>query len=335
MNSALLPEPETDWRVAYGQARISVRELLVRVGLTAAQLPFEVDADSPFPVKAPPHFLSLIRKGDPRDPLLLQVLARADERLSGAAGADPLAEAGQFKMRGVVQKYHGRVLVLLSGACAIHCRYCFRRHYDYGSMILGGAELDALAGFVEADPSVHEVILSGGDPLSLSDERIGALIARLDCIASVRAIRFHTRTATAVPSRVTPSLLAALSSSGKRIIVVTHTNHPNEIDAVAGDALHRLRDAGATLLNQATLLRGVNDHAEVLVDHSWKLLEYGVMPYYLHLLDRVDGADHFLVDWDVARRLQVELRAALPGYLVPRLVKEIPGAAGKTPLDLL
>jgi EF-P beta-lysylation protein EpmB len=334
MTSLSARDPEADWKADYRQAPISIRDLLSRLELTAGQLPFEIDEDSPFPVRAPPHFLSLIRNGDPRDPLLLQVLARADERIStGLAGADPLAEAGRFKDRGVIQKYRGRVLVLLSGACAIHCRYCFRRHYDYGPMILGGADPEALADLVEADPSIHEVILSGGDPLSVSDRKIGALLERLGRIASLRVIRFHTRTVTAVPSRVTPALLAALSSSRKPVVIVTHTNHPNELDAVVGAALQRLRAAGVTLLNQATLLRGVNDRAEVLIDHGWKLFERGVTPYYVHLLDRVDGADHFAVDWEAARRFRATLRAALPGYLVPRFVKEVPGATSKTPLD--
>jgi EF-P beta-lysylation protein EpmB len=336
MTSVLVDDPEADWKAAYRQATMSVRELLSRVELTVAQLPFDLDEDSPFAVKAPPHFLSLIGKGDPRDPLLLQVLARADERVSSdAAGADPLAEAGRFRNRGVIQKYRGRVLVLLSGACAVHCRYCFRRHYDYGPMILGGADLEALAEAVEADPSIHEVILSGGDPLSISDRKIGALLDRLGRVASLRSIRFHTRTVTAVPSRVTPALLAALSSSLKPIVVVTHTNHPNEIDAVVAEGLRRLRGGGVTLLNQATLLRGVNDRPEVLIDHGWKLFAHGVTPYYLHLLDRVDGADHFAVDWTEARLLQARLRAELPGYLVPRFVKEVPGAASKTPLEAL
>jgi EF-P beta-lysylation protein EpmB len=336
VTSQSVDEPEADWKVAYRQAPMSVAELLSRVDLTAAQLPFDLDEASRFQVKAPPHFLSLIRKGDPRDPLLLQVLARGDERISSApAGVDPLGEAGRFKDRGVIQKYRGRVLVLLSGACAIHCRYCFRRHYDYGPMTLGGADVAALADLVEADPSIREVILSGGDPLSVSDRKIAALLERLGRIASLRAIRFHSRTVTAVPSRVTTALLAALSSSRKPIVMVTHTNHPNEIDALVGESLLRLRGAGVTLLNQATLLRGVNDRVEVLIDHSWTLFERGVTPYYVHLLDRVEGADHFVVDWSDARRLQAGLRAELPGYLVPRFVKEIPGAASKMPLDTL
>jgi EF-P beta-lysylation protein EpmB len=336
MTSSSHDEPEAAWTAAYRRAPMSLRELLSHVGLTAAQLPFELDADSPFTVKAPPHFLSLIRKGDPHDPLLLQVLARADERLPGeAGGADPLAEAARFKTRGVIQKYRGRVLVLLSGACAIHCRYCFRRHYDYGPLILGGADLETLADLVEADPTVREVILSGGDPLSVTDRKIVALLDRLGAIPSLRVIRFHTRTVTTVPARVTPALVEALASSSKKIVVVTHANHPNEIDTVVGQSLHRLRDAGVTLLNQATLLRGVNDRAQILIDHSWTLFEAGVIPYYLHLLDRVDGADHFVVDRDDARRLQATLRAELPGYLAPRFVKEIPGAASKMPLDSL
>ena len=336
MTSLFVQDPSADWRAAYRQATISIRELLSRLELTAEQLPFDVDEASPFPVKAPPHFLSLIRKGDPRDPLLLQVLARAEERQSSdSTGADPLHEAARFKARGVIQKYAGRVLVLLSGSCAIHCRYCFRRHYDYGPLIFGGADLETLADLVEADPSIHEVILSGGDPLSISDRKIGVLLTRLGRVASLRAIRFHTRTLTAVPSRVTPALLAAFSSSRKPVVIVTHMNHPNELDEVVDGALRRLRASAVTLLNQATLLRGVNDRADILIEHSWKLSQRGVAPYYLHLLDRVDGADHFVVDWDHARALQATLRASLPGYLVPRFVKEIPGAANKTPLDRL
>ena len=336
MKSLLLGCVDSDWQRAYRMAPLSVGDLLERLAIPLDRLPFEVDPDSPFAVKVPPHFLSLIRPGDPLDPLLLQVLARAHERLtSEAEDPDPLREAGSFKRKGVIQKYPGRALVLLSGVCAIHCRYCFRRHYDYGSVALGASEVDDLVSLLEADATIREVILSGGDPLSVSDEKLAALLLRLSAISSLRSIRIHTRTLSAVPERTTQGLLTALTGCAKPVTIVTHINHPREIDPIGRDSLRRVRQAGVLLLNQSALLRHVNDDAETLAELSWTLHGAGVVPYYLNMLDEVAGSSHFAVTLGEAAALQEALRVTLPGYLVPRFVKETPGARFKVPLDRL
>ena len=306
--------------------------LLAAVGLDSANLPYGVDSGPDFTVMVPPHFLSLIRRGDPHDPLLRQVLARADERLEDAAlRADPLDEAQFNPQRGIVRKYGNRALLLTTGACAIHCRYCFRRHTDYGAMALPAGEHDAAVTAIAADPAIIEVILSGGDPLTLSDARLAALLTALAAIPHVAMLRLHTRTLTAVPSRLTPELLALLAGLGKPVVIVTHTNHAQELDPVVAAMLARLRMAGVTLLNQSVLLRGVNDTAQVIADHAMRLFACGVLPYYMHLLDPVIGAGHFAVAHSDALALEAQLRDTLPGYLVPRFVREVPGKLAKTP----
>lgn len=321
-----------DWQADYRAARISSAELLAGLGLSQAALPYPVLHAPDFPLKVPPHFRSLIRHADPDDPLLRQVLARAEELVPGeGTSTDPLAEAGYRDGPGVLRKYGSRALLLVAGACAIHCRYCFRRHTDYGEAVLPAAAIDAAIVGLAADPALREVILSGGDPLSLSDARLAELIARLAAIPQLVAIRLHSRTATTVPSRLTPALVETLGRAGKPVVLVTHSNHPNEIDATVVAALGTLRAAGVTLLNQSVLLRAVNDRAEVLAAHSLALWRAGVLPYYVHLLDAVAGAQHFDVPLAEALAIEQALRDSLPGYLVPRFVREVPGRAAKTP----
>ncbi|WP_310496406.1 KamA family radical SAM protein [Sandarakinorhabdus sp.] len=322
------------WQNDIRAARLPLKALLDRLGLDAAMLPYGVIADPAFAMMVPPHTLSLIRPGDARDPLLLQVLARADEQVPGKriTSRDPLAEAGFTAGQGILRKYGSRALLLVSGACAIHCRYCFRRHYDYGASIIPQSGLDAALATLAADPAITEVILSGGDPLTLSDTRLSAVLAALAAMRQVRIIRIHTRTLTVVPARVTPALLAMLAGLGKPVVIVTHTNHARELDAVVQAALLSVRGAGVQLLNQAVLLAGINDDTGVLAAHGRRLLECGVLPYYLHMPDPVEGASHFDVPLARAREIESELRADLPGYLVPRFVAEIPGAPSKVPL---
>lgn len=213
--------PNTDWQAETRAARISATDLLAAVGLTAADLPYGLDLAPNFALKVPPHFLSLIRRGDPFDPLLLQVLARADERLdTPGTTADPLDEADFTPARGILRKYNSRALLMASGACAIHCRYCFRRHTDYGAAILPAGDLASALAAITADPQITEVILSGGDPLTLSDDRLGAIIAALATLPQLASIRIHTRTLTAVPVRVTPALAAMLATCGKPVVIV-------------------------------------------------------------------------------------------------------------------
>lgn len=316
-----------DWQADYRAASMTAADLLARVGLTPADV--AIGDGAGFPVKVPPHFLSLIRPGDPDDPLLRQVLARAEEA-GGEGVTDPLQEEGFRQGQGILRKYGSRALLLVAGACAIHCRYCFRRHGDYGAVVM--RDLDAALATLAGDSAVREVILSGGDPLSLSDDRLAAVFAGLARLPQLEAIRLHSRTATTVPARVTPMLLRLIESACVPVVMVTHSNHAQELDPVVATALGRLRAAGATLLNQAVLLRGVNDDAQILEAHCRRLFACGVLPYYVHLLDAVAGAAHFAVPLAEARALEQALRDRLPGYLVPRFVREVPGMAAKTPI---
>ncbi len=328
------PQPVwTDWQAQQRAARISTADLLTEVGLRAADFPAGVLAAPDFPVVAPPHFRGLIRRGDPGDPLLLQVLARGEEALPQPGRlTDPLAEADYRAAPGLLRKYRSRALMIASGACAIHCRYCFRRHYDYGAAMLTRAgEAEALAA-IAADPAIEEVILSGGDPLSLNDARLEGLVTAIAAVPHVTTLRLHSRTLMTIPDRVTPALIRLVTGTRLAVVIVAHSNHANEISADVAAALGRLRAAGVTLLNQSVLLAGVNDDAATIAAHARRIFAAGMLPYYMHLTDPVDGAAHFDVDEGRARLIEAELRGMLPGYLVPRFVREVPGRTAKTPL---
>jgi EF-P beta-lysylation protein EpmB len=275
-----------------------------------------------------------MRRGDPADPLLRQVLA-APAELQPASGfvTDPLEEASTRDGTGLLRKYAGRALLMATGACAVHCRYCFRRHYDYGAdLATDGPRWNAALDSVAADTALEEIILSGGDPLSLGNTRLGQLLASLAALPHIRRIRIHTRTPVVLPARVDAGLLELLGSMRERLVVVIHANHPNEIDAPTTGALRSLGTACMAVLNQSVLLAGVNDDAGTLAGLSKALFAAGVLPYYLHQLDAVAGAAHFAVADETALALHRQLNASLPGYLVPRLVREVAGATGKLPL---
>ena len=327
------PSAADDWQAQQRAARLTTADLLARLDLTAADFPAGVIDDPGFAVMVPPHFLAQIRRGDPADPLLLQVLARGEEAApQPGRSTDPLEEADYRAAPGILRKYRSRALLIASGACAVHCRYCFRRHYDYGSAVLTrSGEADALA-VIAGDSAIDEVILSGGDPLSLPDARLAALVDAISAIAHVTTLRLHSRTLVAIPDRVTPALIGLLAATRLNVVIVIHSNHEREISAQVAEALGRLRAAGVTLLNQSVLLAGVNDAAVTLAALSRRLFGAGVLPYYLHLTDPVAGAAHFDVDETRARAIEAQLRGMLPGYLVPRLVREVPGRDSKTPL---
>jgi EF-P beta-lysylation protein EpmB len=323
------------WLDQFRNSTITVSELLAEAALQPGQLSFEVDFNPGFRVKAPPHFRSLIVKGNPNDPLLRQVLALAVENQDVAGSSkDPLREEQFRSGTGITKKYNGRILILLTGACAIHCRYCFRRHYEYGDMVLTPGDVTKLCETLSADSSLAEVILSGGDPLSVSDNRLIGLLSKIGEIDHIQTVRLHTRLPTTIPQRITEELLEFFSKYNKRIVIVVHTNHPNEIDACAERALSELRAARVILLNQAVLLKGVNDDAATLISHCWRLAQCGVIPYYIHMLDAVTGAAHFAVADHLALEFQEKMRTELPGYLVPRFVREVPGAPYKVPLEV-
>jgi len=329
-----------DWQRQLAEAVRDPVELLALLDLTPAQLGPNVTASSlaaaaaQFPLRVPRAFIDRMRRGDPRDPLLLQVLASAAELLPiEGYVADPLEETTARDVPGLLRKYQGRALLITTGACAVHCRYCFRRHYDYAAdheseAPRWSAALEAIAG----DASLEEVILSGGDPLALGNARLAQLLERLAAMPKLQRVRIHTRTPIVLPARVDAGLIAVLEPLRERLVIVVHANHPAEIDAATTVALRKLAATSNALLNQSVLLAGVNDAAATLAELSQKLFAAGVLPYYLHQLDRVAGAAHFAVPDDKARVLHQRLLDTLPGFLVPRLVREIPGAGGKTPL---
>jgi EF-P beta-lysylation protein EpmB len=318
------------WQAALRSAVRDPAELLQLLELPGNAL--GPPADTGFPLLVPRGFVARMRKGDPHDPLLRQVWPLAAE-LAAAEGysGDPVREQG-LAAHGVIRKYPGRVLLIASGACPLHCRYCFRRDFPYSAQLAGRADWSAAIAAIAAlrDRSgATEAILSGGDPLSLSNRRLGELFARLADTA-VTTVRLHTRFPIALPERVDDGLLRVLDGTPLKTVVVVHSNHPNELDESVAQALAALKVKLTALLNQSVLLAGVNDDATTLASLSERLFACGVLPYYLHLLDRVAGAAHFDVDEAAAKRLIAALRSRLPGYLVPRLVREIPGELSKT-----
>jgi len=306
--------------------------LLEFLGL-AENWPTDDAATGPFPMRVPRSFASRMRRGDPRDPLLLQVLpsGRELDRIDGFV-ADPVGDLAAVAGAGLLRKYQGRALLLTTPACAVHCRYCFRKHFPYTEHSARPAAHAAAVAALKSDPTVTEVILSGGDPLSISDDRFAKLLDTLAEIPQLRRIRIHTRLPVVLPARVTADLIAALDRCRLPVAVVLHSNHPNELTDEVDAALAPLRALGISLLNQAVLLRGINDNADVLAALSEKGFDYGILPYYLHLLDPVAGAAHFDVAEPHARSLLAALRSRLPGYLVPRLVKETAGEGFKRPI---
>jgi EF-P beta-lysylation protein EpmB len=292
-----------------------------------------VAAGAGFGLRVPRGFVARMRQGDPADPLLRQVLPVPDEtRTVEGYVADPLQEAAARRAPGLLRKYRGRALMVTTGACAVHCRYCFRREFPYAEQHGDLGRWRESLQYIASDPDITEVILSGGDPLSLSDSRLAALGAELARIPHVATLRIHTRQPIVLPARVDAGLLAWLRSLPWRLVVVVHANHANEIDAEVGAALQALRAAGATLLNQSVLLAGVNDDAGALARLSRALHANGVLPYYLHMPDAVAGTAHFDVTQRTAAAIVDRLARELPGYLVPRLAREIPGEEAKTVL---
>jgi len=324
---------ETTWQVDLRDAIRDAHQLCHRLELPAELADAAAGGASEFPVFVPPAYLSRIRPGDPRDPLLRQVLPLADEMTQVPGFShDPVADIQATLQPGLLQKYAGRALLITTGACAVHCRYCFRRHFPYEEVPHSTAAWDSALETIANDESINEVILSGGDPLMLVDDRLESLVERIAAIRHIARLRVHTRLPIMIPSRVTDELIAWLTGSRLTPIVVIHANHAQELDDAVATSLNRLRQANVTLLNQAVLLSSVNDSVAALTALSERLLEIGVVPYYLHQLDRVAGAAHFEVPIEQGRAFIDELRATLPGYMVPQYVQEIPGQPHKTPL---
>lgn len=322
------------WQEQWRNAISDPAELLGILGLASEIERISPDAAAGFRLRVPRAFVAKMRHGDPDDPLLAQVLPVIDEMrvVPGFAALDAVGDQASRTAQGVLQKYEGRALLIATGSCAIHCRYCFRRHYPYGEDHAAAQGWQSAISVIANDESIEEVILSGGDPWSLSTRKLSELTEQLRGIPHLRRLRIHTRLPNVLPARIDDELLAWLASLPWPVAVVIHANHANEFDADVEDAIARIRRTGATVLNQAVLLKGVNDSAATLKALCERSFRAGALPYYLHQLDRVQGAAHFSVDDAKALALHRELAAQLSGYLVPRLVREIQGDPGKTPL---
>jgi L-lysine 2,3-aminomutase len=324
-----------DWQQLLSHTIDDPAELLRLLELPAELLPPAQAAAGDFALRVPLPYLKRIRKGDPHDPLLRQVLPLGAERISVPGYiTDPLAEMAANHHDGLIHKYKGRVLLILTGACAINCRYCFRRHFPYEDNRLGPEQWQQVLDYLRQHTGVNEVIFSGGDPLATSDKRLARMIRDLADIPHLSRIRVHSRLPVVIPQRVTDSLIGALTGTRLQAVMVLHVNHASEMDQAVDRAVAQLRHAGVTLLNQSVLLRGVNDSVEALQALSERLFAAGVLPYYLFVLDAVAGAAHFDVSDDEARTLMRALQAELPGFLLPRLAREIPGRPSKTLLAL-
>lgn len=336
----MIPRTVPSWQVKSWQEELkeliqSPGALLDHLQLDQALLPEAIKASALFPLRVTSAYVSRIQKGDPRDPLLLQVLPLGAECSSPADfSADPLAEHEFQPVPGIVHKYRSRVLFIAATQCAINCRYCFRRHFPYDEHQLSRTQWQQALTYVANHGEINEVILSGGDPLSLSDKQLAWLIGQIADITHIKRIRIHTRYPIILPARITDELIGALTSTRLRVVMVIHCNHPQEIDEQVRAGIAQLLRAQLTILNQTVLLRDINDTSEILASLSEALFDCGVHPYYLHLLDKVAGAAHFAVDDAKARDIYRELLTILPGFLVPKLVRERPREKSKTPIDL-
>ena len=335
---------EITWQESINQGFSDIQSLLEYLNLSendfsqeGHQLPkASIGARKKFPIKVPRHYAAKIQKSNPFDPLLLQVMPKAEEfNLSSSRFIqDPLHEAKYAPVPGLLHKYKGRVLIVTTGACAIHCRYCFRRHYPYEDQSMTSSYIDEMLNYIKSQEDVVEVILSGGDPLSLSDNRFLNLVEALEKIPTLKRIRVHSRLLSVLPQRITADFLKVIESCRLQFIFVTHINHANEIDDFLKSKIAKLKGIGCWVLNQSVLLKGVNDRVDQLVELSERLFDNGIMPYYLHALDPVEGAMHFEVDLSSAKKLYKQLLAELPGFLVPKLVQDIPGQLSKSPINI-
>ncbi len=328
----LEPIAPPGWQSELKQSYKQLDALLVDLGLESADLNLPKEKLS-FRTLVTHRFMQRMERGNAQDPLLLQVIPSAHElTVRPGESSDPVGDLTASQTTGVIHKYVGRLLLVMTGACAIHCRYCFRREFPYGEGQLDRRLISSLMALIERDESIQEVILSGGDPLMLPDDRLGDLVLQLETIPHLKTLRIHTRLPIVLPQRVDSKLLSWISQTRLKVVMVIHCNHPHELDAETAAALAALVDHRVTLLNQSVLLKGINDSAETLTKLSWALFEQGVLPYYLHQLDRARGTGHFEVEVVRAKSIRDELLATLPGYLVPRLVQELPGKPSKVPL---
>lgn len=325
---------EQNWQSQLSDLITDPLELLEILELSKAQLlSGAILASGQFKLRVPRAFVRKMEVGNPLDPLLLQVLPHHLE-LEEHEGfvTDPLDEEQANQIAGVLHKYKSRFLLTLTGACAVHCRYCFRRHFPYQENLPKNEDWLNIKGYLEAHPEINEVILSGGDPLTLSNRKLATWIERLESLSQIKILRIHSRVPIVIPERIDEELVSLLKNSRLRVILVVHSNHPAELDNLTCAKLSHLAKQNILVLNQAVLLKGVNDSAQTLVNLSQRLFEAQILPYYLHVLDKVKGAHHFDLGAEKIDRIYKDVLASLPGYLVPKLVREVAGENNKTPL---
>jgi len=322
---------KSDWKKQLAEAISSPTELLQQLELEHL-LDSRIDINPNFHLRVPQAYMQKIKKGDPNDPLLLQILPTLAENAE-TGDIDPVGDLNAMPSPGLLHKYHGRALIITTAACAIHCRYCFRRHFPYSDAQALSSQWPATLEYLKQHPEIKEVILSGGDPLVLDDNKLAAMCHDLETIPHLKWLRIHTRLPVVLPSRITASLLEWMQLSRFRITMVIHANHANELGDDEMIALQTLQNANITLLNQSVLLRNINDNTSTLIDLSQRLHDCAVVPYYLHMLDPVKGGLHFNVTREKAREIVDNMRVKLPGYLVPRLVIEEKGGSSKTAIS--
>ncbi|MEE8731277.1 MAG: EF-P beta-lysylation protein EpmB [Rahnella inusitata] len=324
-----------DWLYQLGDVITDPDELLTLLALNDnAELQSGREARRLFPLRVPRAFVARMQPGDPQDPLLLQVLTAREEFIAAPGfTTDPLDEQRSV-VPGLLHKYNNRALLLVKGGCAVNCRYCFRRHFPYQDNQGNKANWVQALDYIRTRPELDEIIFSGGDPLMAKDHELDWLIGELEGIAHIKRLRIHTRLPVVIPARITDALCQRLEQSRLQVLMVTHINHANEIDDALRDSMAKLKKHGVTLLNQSVLLRDVNDSADVLAALSNALFDAGILPYYIHVLDKVQGAAHFMVSDDEARVIMKALMSKVSGYMVPKLTREIGGEPSKTILDL-
>ncbi|WP_293745672.1 EF-P beta-lysylation protein EpmB [uncultured Paraglaciecola sp.] len=325
---------ENNWQKEMAMSFSNPLSLLEYLELPLENFEDDIKARQLFPMRVPRPFAKRMKKGDPLDPLFRQVFtSRSEFVTSENFSTDPLQEQNN-KQPGILHKYQNRLLLLVRGGCAVNCRYCFRRHFPYTDNHLNKQQWKQALDYIAANPQLDEVIYSGGDPLMANDDFLAWLTNQIEAIPHIKRLRIHTRLPVVIPSRITTELIAWFTQSRLKPVMVLHVNHANEIDTALAKSMQKLKQAGVTLLNQAVLLKGINDTADEQIALNEGLFEIGVMPYYLHVLDKVQGAEHFDSPDSKAKQLMRELIKRQPGYLVPKLVREIGGQPGKTPLDL-
>ncbi|MFA5983201.1 MAG: EF-P beta-lysylation protein EpmB [Methylococcaceae bacterium] len=328
------PSPQ-NWQQQLADAFTNLNDLCRYLELPPEAVALSATAAENFPLRVPRSYAENIKKATPNDPLLLQILPLQAELWSYPGFSDdPVGDLNAIKVPGVLHKYHGRALFINTGSCAINCRYCFRRNFPYADFQLSKEKEQAAIAYIEQNPSISEVILSGGDPLTLSDNRLAKLILQLNQIKHLKRLRIHSRLPTVLPARITTDLIDIFNKSCFPIVMVIHCNHANELNHQVIAALTLLKNSRITLLNQSVLLKNINDSSDALCALSEALFDYGVMPYYLHILDKAQGTGHFEVSEAIGLNLIKQMQAVLPGYLVPKLVKEIAGAPAKQAVNI-